>query len=65
MWAEVKKAGTVVFSSLYRYNYHTGFNSRNGGKIYTTGFSGIRPGPLPPYGSSGFTTEYTGYYGWF
>jgi hypothetical protein len=65
MSVQVNNGGTVVFSSLYRYTYETGFDTRNGGTVYTRGFSGLRPGPLPPYAPAGFTTNYTGYCGWF
>lgn len=64
MWVEIKKAGTVVFSSLYRYTYNTSLGSRNGGNIHTSKFVPII-GPRPPYSSAGFTTQYLGYCGWF
>ena len=65
LWVEVKKSGTVVFSSLYRYNYNTGLNSRNGGNINAFGFGQSLVGPLPPWTPAGFTTNYRGYCGWF
>lgn len=65
LWVEVKKSGTVVFSSLYQYNYHTGLNTRNGGNINAFGFGQQLVGPLPPWTPAGFTTNYRGYCGWF
>ncbi|MGH1336232.1 MAG: hypothetical protein ACRBFS_08895 [Aureispira sp.] len=65
LWIEVKKSGTVVFSSLYRYNYNTGLNARNGGHIDAYGFGQQLVGPLPPWTPAGFTTNYSGYCGWF
>lgn len=65
LWVQVKKSGTVVFSSLYRYNYNSGLDVRNGGNINLHGFGQSLVGPLPPWSPAGFTTYYSGYCGWF
>lgn len=65
LWIQVKSAGTTVFSSLYRYNYSSHLDSRNGGIIQAAGFGQSLVGPLPPYSPAGINTNYSGYCGWF
>lgn len=65
MWVELKRAGAVVFSTLYRYNYDTRYDGRNGGNMNTYGFGPNGVGPRPPYTQASFTTRYRGYCGWF
>lgn len=65
LWLEVKKANTVVFSSLYRYNYNSSLDARNGGNIRALDFGSVGVGPRPPYSLAGITTSYSGHCGWF
>lgn len=65
LWIQVKSLGTTVFSSLYRYNYNSRLDSRNGGNVRAYRFGSVGVGPRPPYSPAGIKTSYSGYSGWF
>lgn len=67
MWVQIKKSDAVVFDSLYRYDYDSGLNNANGGKIAIVGLGNLFYHPVrwQEYTYYGGYLDYEGFCGWF
>jgi len=64
LWLRIIQGGLEKVSTLYRFNYSTSNNNRNGGRVSINGFNAIGL-PFPPYTVSSVQHFYSGHCGWF